>query len=250
MTIAVPSYNQGRFLDLALGSIFEQGVPAEVFVLDGGSTDGTRKIIEKWEPLLAGWRSHPDDGQSAAVNEGIALGSAPYVTWLNSDDYYMRNGLKALIAALEENSHAPVAYGRALNERVETAERSPVWVQPFSAEALALRCIISQPAALIRRSAWEAVNGTDASLHMAMDYDLWWRLYRYGGEFAFVDQAIAVSRDHAETKTNTNRKLHYSEAIMTVRSHYGKVPLKWYLYQPYAVWLKQVVSYLRLRGKD
>ncbi|EIM73470.1 glycosyltransferase [Nitratireductor aquibiodomus RA22] len=245
LTVAVPSYNHGEFLDFALESIFMQDVPVEVFVMDGGSTDDTCQVIKKWEPHLAGWRSHVDDGQSAAINEGIALGSAPFVTWLNSDDYYLPNGLKVLIAALEAKPDAPVAYGRAFHEKAETAKRRAAWVQPFTAKTLALRCIICQPAALIRRSAWESVSGTDPSLHMTMDYDLWWRLYRHSGDFVFVDHPVAINRDHASTKTNENRKLHYSEAISTVRTHYGSVPLKWYLYQPYAVWWKSIVGSLR-----
>lgn len=60
VTITVPSFNQGRYLDDALRSIFEQNIPVEVFVLDGGSTDNSVEIIRKWEHKLAGWRSYPD----------------------------------------------------------------------------------------------------------------------------------------------------------------------------------------------
>ncbi|WP_165222030.1 glycosyltransferase family 2 protein [Affinirhizobium pseudoryzae] len=245
VTIAVPSYNQGKFLDAALESIFAQGVPVEVFVMDGGSTDGTLEVIQKWEPFLAGWRSHPDAGQSAAINEGIALGSAPYVTWLNSDDYYLPDGLKALLRALEQAHEAPVAYGQAFHEKTESGIRKPVWVQPFSAKALAIRCIICQPATLIRRTAWQAVNGVNESLHMVMDYDLWWKLYRHAGEFVFLEKPVAINRDHACTKTNINRKAHYSEAISIVRFYNGHVPIKWYIYQPYSVWWKSLIKYLR-----
>ena len=72
VTIAVPSYNQGRFLQDALTSVFDQGLPVEVFVADAGSTDGSVEVIKTFESRLAGWRSHPDRGQAAAINEGIA----------------------------------------------------------------------------------------------------------------------------------------------------------------------------------
>src|SRR5215204_1618297 len=78
VTIAVPSYNQGRFLQEALTSIFDQGLPVEVFVADAGSTDCSLNIIKTFESRLAGWRSHADRGQAAAINEGIASGHAPY----------------------------------------------------------------------------------------------------------------------------------------------------------------------------
>jgi glycosyltransferase involved in cell wall biosynthesis len=86
VTIAVPSYNQGRFLQDGLTSIFVQDLPVEVFVADAGSTDGSVDVIKTFESRLAGWRSHADRGQAAAINEGITTGSAPYVAWLDSGD--------------------------------------------------------------------------------------------------------------------------------------------------------------------
>lgn len=243
VTIAVPSFNQGRYLDQALQSIFEQDVPVEVFVMDGGSTDGSLDIIRRWEHRLAGWRSHRDNGQAAAINEGIACGSAPYVAWLNSDDWYLKGGLAHLCRALsDEAQNAPMAYGLALNVVEKSGRRYPVWVEPFSERRLALRCIISQPATLIRRSAWEAVGGADPDLHMVMDYDLWWRLFKARGALYFVQQDVAVNREHETTKTNTLRRRHYSEAIRTVRKHHGSVPIKWWLMQPYAVWYKALMG--------
>ena len=82
----------------------------------------------------------------------------------------------------------------------------------------------------------------DESLHLAMDYDLWWRLYLRHGPPRFVDAFVAVNREHDTTKTATRRREHYREAIYVVRRHYGRVPLKWYLYQPYAVWYRRLVG--------
>ena len=242
VTIAVPSFNQGRFLDDALSSIFQQQVPVEVFVMDAGSTDNSVEIINKWAPNLAGWRSHADDGQAAAINEGVALGSAPFVCWLNSDDWFLPGGLSTLLKVLKAYHEAPAVYGRSWNMVQKTGKRAPVWVEPFDERRLALRCIVSQPATLIRRSAWNAVGGVDGRLHMAMDYDLWWRLFKQVGALQFVDEFVAVNRDHEATKTKTLRRRHYQEAMAVVRKHHGRVPLKWWLAQPYAVWFKSIAG--------
>lgn len=242
VTIAVPSFNQGRFLSDALRSIFQQGVPVEVFVLDAGSTDGSVDVIRQWAPRLAGWRSHADDGQAAAINEGIAAGSAPYVCWLNSDDWFLPGGLERLAEALDACAAVPAVYGRSWNVFQHTGKRAPVWVEPFDEHRLALRCIVSQPATLIRRSAWEAVGGVDRGLRMAMDYDLWWRLYKRWGALSYLNDFVAVNRVHSATKTTTARRQHYREAIEIVRKHHGRVPWKWWLAQPYAVWYKSIAG--------
>lgn len=240
VTVAVPSFNQGRYLAAALDSILTQDLPMEIFVADGGSTDGSVDIIERYAPRLAGWRSHRDAGQSAAINEGIARGTAPYVCWLNSDDLFEPGGLHALLQALDADPALPAVYGRAWNLDDRTGRKWPVWVQPFDERRLALRCIISQPATLMRRSCWEAVGGIDESLHMSMDYDLWWRLYKSSGPLGFVDAFVAVNREHDATKTRNNRSRHYREAMAVVARHYGSVPLKWWLAQPYAVWFRSL----------
>jgi hypothetical protein len=242
-TIAVPSLNQGRYLEQALESLFAQDVPIEVFVADAGSTDGTVEILRRWEGRLLGWRSAPDAGQAAAINEGIARGSAPFVGWLNSDDWLLPGGLRRLAQALESSPDAPMAYGRVWNfEQASGRMRRNYEVWPFREWLMAQFCIVAQPATLVRRCAWDEVGGLDAALHMVMDYDLWWRLYKRCGTPRFVDATVAVNRQHDQTKTNTQRRRHYLEAMDVVRRHHGRLPLKWYLAQPYAVWYRSLTG--------
>jgi len=241
VTIVVPSFNQGQYLEEALISIFQQKIPVEVYLMDGGSTDNSIEIIHKWADRLAGWRSHADNGQAAAINEGVLLGNAPYVCWLNSDDWLLPGSLIKLIKELEASPQAPAVYGRSWNFTQKSSKQSPVWVEPFNEQRLALRCIISQPATLIRRSAWQTVAGLDDKLHMAMDYDLWWNLYTKIGPLVFLDEFTAVNREHENTKTKTYRRRHYKEAMMVVRKYYGQVPIKWWLAQPYSVWFKSII---------
>jgi len=163
----------------------------------------------------------------------------------NSDDWYLPGGLAKLLGEFEKFPDVSAVYGRSWNMVEKSGRQYPVWVEPFNERRLALRCIISQPATLIRRSAWEAVGGLDEKLHMAMDYDLWWRLFKQAGPLQFLDDFVAVNREHEDTKTKTQRRRHYREAMQVVRKYYGRVPLKWWIAQPYAVWYKSISLILR-----
>lgn len=245
ITVVVPSYNQGQFLDAALASIFSQNVPVEVFVLDGGSQDCSVEVIRKWEHQLAWWRSQPDKGQAAAVNEGIRMGTAPYVCWLNSDDLFLPDGLSTLLECIKFSGKQPAVYGRAWNIAEDGKRKGPYRTGLFSVRHLANRCFVSQPATLIRRDAWEAVGGLDETLHMAFDYDLWWKLYKAFGPLAHVSAFVAANRRHDATKTTRKRKEHYLEAMQIVRKYYGGVPLKWYIAWPVRVNGWQVLQWMK-----
>ena len=248
VTVAVPSFNQGNFLNDALQSIFAQDIPVEVFVLDGGSTDNSIEVIRAWDERLAGWRSGKDKGQAAAINEGIGQGTAPFVCWLNSDDYFLPSGLGILIQALAKAQDAPAVYGRAWNVDTHGNTIRPYWTAPFSKRHLANRCFISQPATLIRRTAWEMVGGLDNTLSMAFDYDLWWRLYLRFGPLVHVAEFVAANRRHDDTKTTINRREHYREAMRLVQQYYGRIPLKWYLARPVMVHMWLLVQRMKKRS--
>lgn len=234
-TVAVPSLNQGAFLERTLQSVFEQDVPVEVMLMDGGSTDSSRDVIDRWRPHLAFVRSQRDAGQADAVNEGIALGSAPFVCWLNSDDSFEPGALRALSDALISRPDAPAAFGRARVVDSRDRNRGLYPTGKFDIKRLARFCFIAQPASLIRRSAWQAVGGLDTSLSLAFDFDLWWRLYRWGGPLVFVDRVVARTRMHLDTKTVRHPLLHYRESFRVLKGHYGRVPLTWYAKAPLSI---------------
>jgi GT2 family glycosyltransferase len=230
VSIAVPNYQQGRFLSLALDSIFQQdGINLKVAVMDAGSTDESLEVISKYQSKIHYWRSHPDDGQAAAINEGInSLGDADYVCWLNADDTYLPDGLTEMVSFLEQNPQYIMVFGKGYITDECDNKIGEYPTRKFDRKQFARICTICQPASLMRKSAWDTVGGLDSTLHMCMDYNLWWKLSSLG-RLGYLEEFVACSRDHKGTKTRNNVEQYFKEAIYTVRKYYKKVPLHWYL---------------------
>jgi glycosyltransferase involved in cell wall biosynthesis len=245
VTVALPSLNQGRFLETALRSIFSQPIPMEVMVADGGSTDETLDVIERWKHRLTWFRSRPDNGQAAAVNEAIARGRAPLLCWLNSDDLFLPGGLCALVAAIEASPSIAVAHGDCLRLDEQGHVVGKYRTGPVTARGLSRRCIIPQPASIIRRTAWESVGGLNEDLPFSLDYDLWWRLLHAGAQFEYFNVKLAAARAHPAAKTVRQSREFYAECMSVVRRHHGSLPFVWRLAQPIRVRMLERVSALQ-----
>jgi hypothetical protein len=228
VAIVIPSLNQGAFLEDAIKSLMGQaGVDLQVALTDGGSTDQTRGIMSLYKDKFDYFRSFPDNGQGAAVNEGVShLKSAAYVGWLNADDVMLPDGLWAMSSFLDHHPEYIAVFGKALiiDEKGRITGEYPT--KPFNKRAFAVYCTICQPASLIRRSAWDEVGGLDESIQTCMDYDLWWRLSKIG-QIGYIEQCVAHARDHSQTKTRTLRKKVNEEAISILLRHWGMVPKNW-----------------------
>lgn len=88
ITIVTPSYNQGIYLEQTIRSILLQNYPnLEYIVIDGGSTDSSLVILEKYSSFISYWISEKDHGQANAINKGLKLTSGDLFNWINSDDY-------------------------------------------------------------------------------------------------------------------------------------------------------------------
>lgn len=225
MSIVTPSYNQGEYLEETIRSVLLQGYPAlEYLIIDGGSTDGSREIIEKYSPWLTYWVSEPDRGQYHAINKGFARASGGIMAWLNSDDKYVANALGVVAEVIWQFSEAEWV----------TSLRPMIWysggggrqcrrLQGYCREGFRRAeyleglghfksAWIQQESTFWRRSLWESAGGlVDESLKLAGDFELWTRFYEHS-ELYGIDHRLGGNRRHGNQKTALDWTRYVEEA--------------------------------------
>ncbi len=202
VSVITPSYNQARFLEATIRSVLEQDHPdLEYIIVDGGSTDGSLEIIQKYAHRLAWWVSEPDQGQTDAINKGFARASGEILAWLNSDDTYNPGAVAGAVSYFQKDPQVGLLYGDAsyIDERGQVTGRFPA-AQTDYRRLRQGYVHIPQQSAFFRADLWRIVGPLDPSFYFAMDYDLWVRLAREA-PVRYVRELWANFRIHSQGKT-------------------------------------------------
>ncbi len=180
VSIITPSYNQARYLEETICSVLGQSYPYIAYmIVDGGSTDGSLEVIQRYAGRLAGWVSERDQGQTDALNKGFSRATGDILAWLNSDDTYLPGAVAEAVAFLQSHPEAGMVYGDAnlVNESGQVISKFPA-AQTDYRRLRRGYVHIPQQAAFFRAALWRQVGPLDPSFYFAMDYDLWVRLSR------------------------------------------------------------------------
>ena len=229
ISVIIPCYNCVRFVEATLESVCRQqpGVDLEVIVVDGGSTDGSLEILERYRGDVTHLISEPDDGHYAAVNKGMAMATGDVLCWLNSDDMFMPGALSVVadvFAAFQEVAWItgiPGVWDTA-GRLVYVNESVPVYGQKYLSkgehDGLLLHGV-QQESCFWRRSLWQKVGGIDCRYDLAGDFDLWARMAEHA-ELVTVSTVLGGNRRHAEQRSNRFHKK-YFEQVRSIRNNHG-----------------------------
>jgi glycosyltransferase involved in cell wall biosynthesis len=208
ITVVTPSFNQAKFLPQTIASVLCQGYPdLEYIIIDGGSSDGSREIIQANESRLAYWCSEPDCGQADALRKGFERATGDILCWLNSDDVYMPGALLAVGTFFANHRESEVLNGGG----VVIDENGDLYVDGFwtytEGVAATWRRLkwygqdgAFQPSTFWRRSAYEAVGGINPELYFQMDRDLFFRMAQRR-RFDKTTQILSCFRYHLSSKS-------------------------------------------------
>lgn len=203
ITIVTASFNQGNFIEETIRSVLLQNYPnLEYIIIDGGSSDQTVEIIQKYSSFISYWVSEKDSGQSDAINKGLKVASGEIFNWLNSDDYLSASALHT-IAKLFADANRDVVSCRVHNfshSRSYITEASGVF--SFQKNSLA-KPNINQPGTFFRMKTIRELGPLNPSLHYCMDLE-WWMKYllKNDSDRVYVsDEVVANFREHEDSKT-------------------------------------------------
>ena len=204
ISIITPSFNQGQFIEQNIESVLNQNYPdVEHIVIDGGSTDGTLAVLEKYSHLK--WISERDKGQADALNKGLALSTGNIIGWINSDDYYESNVFNLVISQFSDPDVQWVVGD--LTMLYETKNSQVAQVSPIVSYAKLIDNpdIVRQQCTFFRKKAIVDAGSWNPDLYMVMDFDLWIRLAKKSAP-VMLSHNLAYFRLHDDQKTS-NRNL-------------------------------------------
>lgn len=227
ISIVTPSFMQAEFLEGTLQSVLNQGYPRlEFIVQDGGSTDGSAAIIERYQDRLKHGASAKDRGQAHALNLGFAHATGEIMGYLNSDDLLLPGALAYVAAYFEAHPLVDAVYGQRVIVNHSGAEIGR-WVLPAHDDAvLPWVDYIPQETLFWRRRIWERTGGrADEAFQFALDWDLLLRFRQAGAKFACLPRFLGAFRHHPLQKTTSQYEETGLKEINILRERYlGRVP--------------------------
>lgn len=200
VTVVVPAYQAGRFLAEAIDSVLADAAwPAEVLVIDDGSTDGSAARARSYGGIVR-VVSKPNGGEASARNAGLRAARTEWVAFLDADDRFLPGRLARLAEARRAD---PTVDALTTDGFVELAGEitgrcyGPAW--PFPAadhrtEILRRNFVFGH--VLARRERLLELGGFDESVSHCTDWGVWARLILGGGRVALVDEPLSIYRVH------------------------------------------------------
>ena len=202
LTVVVPSYNSAEYIEECLKSLeAEQSPDVEYILMDGGSTDETMKIVERYKGLFSLIVSEKDKGQSDAFNKGYAQAKGRYITWLNSDDVFCTGSLGRVVEVLKSGG---ASWYAANSVYIDADSKVTRCCQSGGFERSALRFGILNvfgPSTIVRRDLFIEAGEFREDFHFCMDTEYWWRLVSKGHEYERIPVYFWALRLHDSAKT-------------------------------------------------
>jgi glycosyltransferase involved in cell wall biosynthesis len=204
-SIVTISFNQAEFLERTIRSLLEQqGVEIEYIVVDPGSTDGSREIIERYRDRLAHVIFEKDQGPADGLNKGFAVATGEVFGYLNSDDTFEPDALGKVAGYFDGHRAVDAVTGHCwITDRYDNRLRK-AWSEPFTRLSVAYGAAVQiQPSTFIRKEAFRRTKGFNIENRSSWDGELMVDLFVSGAKIEIIDEFLSCYRLHEISITNS-----------------------------------------------
>jgi glycosyltransferase involved in cell wall biosynthesis len=208
VSIVTISFNQAEFLERAIRSVLDQDYPdLEYIVVDPGSTDGSRDIIEKYRSRVSKVILDPDTGPANGLNKGFDAATGDIYGYINADDALLPGAITKSVAALRERPDADVVYAHCyIVDRAGRIVRRSRSV-PFNLRLYAYGGVtVMQQSTFFRRQAFESVGGFNENNRTSWDAELLADMALRGSRLAMVEDYWSLYAIYSGSITSSLKK--------------------------------------------
>lgn len=206
-SIVTVSFNQARYLEEAIRSVIEQDYPdIEYIVVDPGSTDGSREIVERYRGKIAKIIFEPDNGAADGLNKGISAASGEVLGFLNSDDLLLPGAISRVAAYFRKRPDTEILMGHGWI--IDSAGRKlrNSYTDRFDARMFAYSAGVTfQQSTFFRAGLFKKTCGFNAQNSVAWDAELFLDLLLATKKQLYVDDYLSAFRIHAGSITGARK---------------------------------------------
>lgn len=174
ISIVTISYNQIEYIEETIKSIVEQNYSnLEYIVVDPGSTDGSRELIQQYKKAITKTIFEPDKGQADGLNKGFCNATGDILGFVNSDDILLPGALKNVNDFFCVHPHVDVLMGNGIIIDSKNNRIKKIYVDTYSINRFSYGCVtFIQPSVFFRRQAFEKVGGFNINNRTCWDGEL------------------------------------------------------------------------------
>ncbi|MFV0527407.1 MAG: glycosyltransferase family 2 protein [Lachnospiraceae bacterium] len=201
VSVVIPAYNGAAFLAQAVESVYAQGVAVEVIVVDDASEDSTAAVAASFAERegVIYIRNEQNLGVAASRNKGVQLAQAPYVAFLDADDWWGSGKLAHQIQLLEESQKVLCSTGRELMNEDGSSTGKRIGVKPvITYKELLKHNSINCSSVLIRTDVMRQFPMQHEDSHE--DYITWLRILRQH------EPAVAINEPYLKYRLSQGGK--------------------------------------------
>jgi len=224
IAVVTPNLNLGHYLEDTIQSVLANLAGGdEYYIVDGGSSDESREIIERYSSRITKWVSETDRGYADAVGKGFSWASADVLCWINSGDILLKGALSRVRALFCERAD-DLLFGDdyLIDPRGNVISWSCGRVASLRKMMLYGGWTPLQDACFWRREAYEKIGGMDRTLRYSGDYDLFLRLTR-NARVSYVPYVFSAFRRHPGQMSIASTKHYQYEKDQCRRREIGEI---------------------------